>query len=331
MRTKWIPVLAALAAGLVSGSANAALEPFQSFVGNYGVSSDGFGSTGNSGTISAQIPAGSTIVAAYLYTATYSTSGTPTASLNGTAASYGPRVGNGTACCNLASHRADVTSIVAAAYDGSGGIYDFDYDEGSLGGSTDGSALIVVYQNASLPTSTVGILDGWASVTGDTTSINFAEGLDPSEAGFFAEMRLGINFSCCGQQSRVEVNGQLLTEAAGNYDDGLQQANGSLFTMGGFDDPFSPDNPSYEDDHERYDLSGYVSNGDTTIKVDTQNASADDNIFLALFYVSGEAGINEPPPDVEPPGPSVPEPGTLLLMGLGLIGIGASRRRRSRG
>jgi hypothetical protein len=148
-------------------------------------------------------------------------------------------------------------------------------------------------------------------------------------------MRLGINFSCCNQRSTVEVNGQLITENAGNYDDGLQQANGSLFTMGGFDDPFSPDNPSYADDHERYNLTSYISNGDTTIRVDTANASRDDNIFLALFYVSGEAGINEPPPepgpDPEPPGPSVPEPGTLLLMGLGLLGVGVSRRRRSRG
>ena len=331
MRKKWIPVAAALAVGLVSGSANAALEPFQSFVGNYGVSSDGFGSTGNTGTISAEIPAGSTIVAAYLYSATYSTTGTPTATLNGTAAVYGPRVGNDTACCSLASFRADVTSTVRAAYDGSGGIYDFAYDEGANGSRTDGSALVVVYENASLPTSTVGILDGWASVNGDTTSINFAEALDPTEAGFFAEMRLGINFSCCSQRSTVDVNGQRITENAGNYDDGLQQANGSLFTMGGFDDPFSPDNPSYADDHERYDLRAYIDQGDTTIRVDTANASRDDNIFLALFYVSGEAGINEPPPDVDPPGPRpepVPEPGTLLMMGLGLIGIGAARRRR---
>ena len=47
------------------------------------------------------------------------------------------------------------------------------------------------------------------------------------------------------------------------------------------------------------------------------------NVFIFGFGAAG--GVLVPP---EPPGPSVPEPGTLALMGLGLAGIAALRRRR---
>jgi hypothetical protein len=170
----------------------------------------------------------------------------------------------------------------------------------------------------------VGILDGFARVDGDTTSINFADPLDPTDPGFFAEMYLGISFSCCNQKSKVEVNDQLLTENAGNFDDGNAQANGSLITVGGFDDPLNGGGESYADDREAYDLTSFVGLGDTSIKVDTINASRDDNIFLAAFYVKGEAGFNKPPPSVDP----IPLPAPMLMLLTGLAGFGVVRRRR---
>ena len=99
--------------------------------------------------------------------------------------------------------------------------------------------------------------------------------------------------------------------------------NGSLITVGGFDDPFSPINttPSlaaYIADNERYNLVPFISTGDTTISIRTVNPSNDDNIFLAAFHVSGQAGFNQPPS-------TVPEPSTLALLGLGLL-VGGSRR-----
>ena len=64
-------MVAAFAAFLSLGSAHAALNPFQVFTGTLGLSSDGWGSTTQTGTISANVPLGATVTAAYLYTSTF--------------------------------------------------------------------------------------------------------------------------------------------------------------------------------------------------------------------------------------------------------------------
>lgn len=314
----------ALAGATFTGPAPASLMTFKTYTGNVGYSSDGFGSTSQSGTISASVPVGSTVVAAYLYSATFSSPGFAGGTLNGSALSYEPPVVNTDACCSLASQRMDVTSIVKPFIDGGpGGIYNFQLTETSS--TQDGEALVVVYTNPALATATFGILDGFARTSGDTTAINFAEPLDPSAAGFFAEMFLGDGFSCCGQMSTIAVNGTTITQSAGNNDDSIDggAANGNLITVGGFDDPYSGLLPGYDADHERYNLVPYITAGDTSITVNTFNSSADDNIFLAGFYVSGIAGINQPPT-------GVPEPGSLGLFGIGLgaLAFGLTRRNR---
>jgi hypothetical protein len=313
-----------IAALLVSAvPARAELTVFQTFTGNVAVSTDGWGGLSTGGTISASVPAGATVLAAYLYTAItpFGTSGIG-GTLEGTPVAYGALVNNPSNSLKMA--RADVTSIVKPIIDGgAGGTYDFDVTETNTG-LQDGEALVVVYSLASLPESTVGILDGFSASGGDTTSINFADPLDPSDPAFFAEMFLGIGFSAGGSQfSTVEVNDTLITNAAGGFDDGAL-ANGALITVGGFNDAASPHLPSQAVDHERYNLVPYIDAGDTTIKVDTANPSFDDNIFLAVFHVAGIAGVNEepPPPNEEP----VPEPTSLAL--LGLAGAAAARRLR---
>ena len=313
----------ALAAALFAAvPANAALTPFQTFNGHYGLSTDGLGMSAASGTISAFVPAGSTVTAAYLYKSTnnYSSGGTGI-SLNGNNLAFGPLSVNASYTA-LASARADVTSLVAGVVNGgAGGTYTFNVGEQNSG-ATDGTALVVVYENAGLTNNTVAILDGFSAVGGETTTLNFANPLDPTQLGFTAEMRLGIGFSCCDQASQVDVNGTRITNVAGNYDDGLNLANGSLITVGGNDDPYSPFLPTYENDHERYNLASYIDQGDTSITIHTLNPSGNDNIFLAAFLVTGFAGVNEAPP-VE-----TPEPAMLGLFGLGAIGLGLTRRRR---
>ncbi len=307
------------------GAAHASLATFQTYVGNYGVSTDGWGSTTQAGTISASVPAGAEVVAAYLYTSTFGniTLNGVGGTLNGSAVNYSTNLGVNIGF--LAAGRADVTSIVKPVIDGGpGGIYNFGITETSS--SQDGSALVVVYRSGALGVSTVAILDGFSASNGDSTALNFATPLDPNAPGFFAEMRLGIGFSCCNQASEVAVNGTTITRNAGGNDDSADAnlGNGNLITVGGFDDPFSPFLPSYAADHERYNLVPYVTAGDTSIGIRTFNPSQDDNIFLAVFHVAGEAGVNEPPPS------RTPEPLTLALAGLALAGLGVQRRLSTR-
>ena len=249
-------MLAAAAATLAMSGAQAALTSFQQFNGTVGLSSDGWGSTSQAGQIQATVPAGATVVAAYLYASTY-LNGSLTGvggTLAGVAVGPFTNLGvNAASCCALAAGRTNVTSIIKPLIDGGpGGTYDFNVTETSS--RQDGYALVVIYSLPSLPVATIGILDGFASVTGDTTSIAFANALDPTAAGFFAEMRLGIGFSFdgtpCGtsssQTSQVRVNGTTITNNAGCNDDSADasSANGNLITVGGDNDAFSPNLPT---------------------------------------------------------------------------------------
>jgi hypothetical protein len=311
---------------ILAAPSYASLLPFVTYTGNYGLSTDGGGSLSDTYVVNAFVPFGATVTAAYLYQTTHDgASSISDVTLNGSALSFGAASVN-TSANYLASARADVTSIVASIINGgAGGTYGFTVGEANSS-SIDGTALAVIYSLATLPESTVALLDGFASLGGDTTTINFADPLNPDAPGFVADLRIGSSFSCCTQASSITINGTTITENAGNNDDGDTLANGALITVGGDNDPFSPLLPSYEDDHERYNLAPYLAVGDTSIKIDTVNPSNNDNIFFAAIRVSGRAGVNEPAP-TNP----VPEPATWAMMigGFGLVGASMRRRKVS--
>jgi hypothetical protein len=199
MSSKLLVATIILVGAVLSNEANASLTPFNSWIGHVGYSSDGFGSTSQSGTISAYVPTGSTVLAAYLYTATFDNpSVTFSDSLKGIALTFDNRGINTLSCCDLSSGRVDVTNIVAPIINaGTGGQYDFSLTEDDS--SQDGEALVVVYENPAIAESTFAILDGFASVTSDTTTLDFSAALDPTSPNFNAEMFLGDSFSCCDQ------------------------------------------------------------------------------------------------------------------------------------
>jgi hypothetical protein len=122
----------------------------------------------------------------------------------------------------------------------------------------------------------------------------------------------------------VTVNGTLISQNAGNYDDSDVPppdgaADGRLFTMGGFNDPFSVLLPDYTDDHERYNLAPYVTKGGNTVTVETDNLTTNnDNLFVAIFASAGTGNVVT----------AIPEPATWVLLGGGLLLLGRNLRSR---
>jgi len=324
------------------GPASASLSLFKSFTGNEGVSTDGCGSNSATCSLISNIPTGSTIQAAFLYSSTFNSATNP----NGTSLSQGGNtvtptftplgVNNGF----LQAWRADVTAFVQANIT-LGANTTWIANEGNKTTSIDGEALVVVFSNPARPTQTVFILDGFSSSTGDKSQVV----TNPLPAGFTAQMFIGDGFSFdgpdpnnptvpCpgpgGQCSTITLNGTTLTNSAGHCDDDQDGpnscANGSLLTMGATNagphtDPFSPLNPTIGQDHEAYDLGNILKVGDTTLNLTTVNPSGDDNIFLEVFDISGTAVVCQV-------NCTVPEPASLVLLGAGLVGLGVYFRRR---
>jgi hypothetical protein len=332
----WAAILGVtLAAGVAPAFASAGLgllKPDPSLgatsVGHVGYSADGLGQTGTGGTIQADLPAGSTVLHAWLYASYYRTA--PTAAdlainFDGTVVTLAKIGSVDLSNYLLTAARADVTAIVSRKVERGGAVTSFVVNSDPT--ALDGVALVVVYSNPNLPVTTIAVLDGASSTTGDTANFAFAKPIDPTATGFQATMSLGSGHSyqgesghVCGTQSQqsslVDVNGKRLTSCAGNFDDGVA-ADGALITVGGVgdstDDPTMPkqqpkdgSTPRGTDD-ELYNIKPFLNAGDTSLTISTSNPPqpgatiGDDLLFLAVISISGEAGVTTQGGVVPPP------------------------------
>lgn len=321
----------ALAASLACAVplASASLTTAFGVSGNVGLSVDGVGGGASPvGEVQAVIPVGATILRAYLYSAGVPSpyyAGAPTTAADYNAAGItlaGTAITNFDTIVGATSTRADIgrwytgradvttliQSLVAGAVTTN---FSWEVTEGlRLNHLIDGETLAIAYSHASLPEGSVVFLNGGQNTGGETTNVNFASAIDdPLAPGFLAAFGIASSFSCCSQQSTIRVNGSLLTEDAGNFDDGALLSDGSLITVGGVgDDPSN--NLGYDGDDELYDLRPFLSTGDTGFSIETFNATNDDNIFFAHLYTTARVrDVNDDPIDPRP----VPLPPTALL------------------
>jgi hypothetical protein len=340
MRTRfvWQSLLASavLLGGRLDGVQASLITSYQ-FNGNGNWSIDGVGGNQPIGGIGAFVPLGSTVEKAFLYSTTWNNNNTfiPSVNFDGTTISGAAWTSLGLnpgSPFGLKAFRADVTSQVATEIgSGAASPFNFSVSNENPTASIDGEALVIVYSNPAEAVRTIALLDGFSNTTGDSTTFNFASPVAKG-AGFEAIMSLGIGFSSQGftQASNVRVNGTLITSSAGGQDDGFN-GNGGLITIGGIGDDFTmnPSNPSQGPngntrlDDEAYNVAPFISNGDTSLNINTLNPSNDDNIFFLGLNVTAQGNVGPVNP--------VPEPASLISLGLSALGLaGYTWRRRRR-
>ena len=353
--TSVLAVAAGLLAGIACSPASAQLTPSFTWNGNGNWSLDAVGSNNTPvGDVQADVPVGSTVVKAFLYSSIYTfnasnpSASVPNVTLDGTtySGSDWTQLPPDSSVSVLDAYRADVTAQMQAAIGGgSASEFNFSVTENSNNTGTDGEVLAIIYSNPADPAVTISFLDGSLSSTGATTTIHYASPLSGvGSPGFYEQMSLGDGFSFedngVQQYSQVDVNGRRLTTSAGGDDDNVgggadgSGTNGNLITVGGIGDSTSnPDDPNAtpttnRSDDELYDLgqgdlansTPFVSNGDTTTTISTVNPSNNDNIFFLGLNITAQATVVNGTPDAA-------STAALMVLALGAVGCVALRRR----
>jgi len=300
-----VPAVIPAPAADITAVSSSSLTPTISDVGKISWSIDGLGVyPGTTGTIQVEKPsAGATVKKAYMAAAS-------------TGFSYHKIVAgdikidtqNVVFTQELASdihsynYWGDVTSLVKTKLDAApAGRVDFAITE-TPAYDTDGELLVVIFNDPAQTTdNTILLMFGAQKIAGDDFNIGLADPLDLTHTDKI-DMSLASSFSNqegnTGQYSIVNVNGVRMTTSAGGNDDGTtSMSNGNLFTVGGLDDSNTNPADAYaiptnkRADDELYTLMPFVKNGDTQIKVHTQNPSNDDNILFAGIFIKGATAV----------------------------------------
>ena len=298
------------------------LTPFATVTGKVYMSQDAIGTNNPAGgpVLVQKRSASATVQAAYLLAA-----GVPDylikdgdITLNGTALSF-PAANNVVGNFGANSVWTDVTSIVKPVVDSApAGNVSFTAAEPNATNSIDGEILAVIMQDPTLPAdNTVSFEFGALNTAGDNYSIGLAQPLNLSNPNLALTMSIGDSYGYqgpppTGQYSDISVDGTRMTSSAGGDDDSVCKydtpqdfqncVNGELITVGGIgDSTANPPDPNATDancpggpprcDDELYNLLPFVHNGDTSIQVNTDNPSADDNIFFTGFELDSTVAV----------------------------------------
>lgn len=275
--------------------------------GKISLSLDALGTLNTTGTIHVKKPNGATVRKAYLMSATtggsYVRLNTGDLKLQGNTIAWEKEIPSSIGSYN---YWADVTAIIKPVVNAApAGLVDLEITEVNTY-DIDGEILAVIFDDPNQPVNNTVLLNfGALNVSGDSFVLDLGTPIDKNNPNLILDYSLGISYGYqaspyLGQYSTVDVNGRRLTTSAGGQDDG-EDANGALITVGGIGDTNSnPADPNAtptdkRSDDELYDLKPFVNNGDTSIKIDTSNPSADDNIFFSALFLGGSRNVSSIP------------------------------------
>lgn len=304
-----LALLAALSFGVQSAQAlpattswtDGGLNEMIRFTGPLTTSISGKGFLTQTSTMSVVKPTGGTVIAAYLTTVSNQSANAPTdVKLNNQNVTYS-HTAKTTTGWNFANFFADVTSLVKPTLDAaSAGSVSIAIDEGTeLGTSAiDGQELVVIFNDPAKvnnPSSVV-IAFGAARQSGDSFTLNFPALTNLGTQT--ATLSLGIAFSWQSagnksQQSNIKVSTssqstlQWVSQTAGGQNDGTN-SDGALITVGDSGDSTAlPELTETAEDDELYGLGSFLAVGDTSITINTENSSLNDNVFQAVLILDG--------------------------------------------